>query len=170
MISGLNQAKLQDSIMVNLGTAHPSRATGMVYTSMFPLNGTWYGINAAGIFRLDGDDDYTGHEVLETQIDADIIFPTTNLEDTSRKLCRELTLSCRGSGDLVAAVTVDEADEVANLEVRNTEVTGIVRRRVKNLPRGCKGVNWRFRVSNVAGSRFELLQADVDFVPTARSI
>lgn len=157
---------MQDTIAVNLGTAEPSRYERYAFNGFFELNGKVYGTNALGIFRLDGDLDYGSEPVNARVTTAPVDFGAKEL-----KRCADAYLHARTDGALDLALTVDEAEIATELPFNAPFQADNGARQFKaKLPRGAKGTNWQFEISNVDGCRFDLFGLKVVPVASSRTI
>ena len=139
-----------EAIAVNLSNGAHSRYTNYAFNSLFGCGVQCYGTNSDGVIRLEGEMDYNG-----AQIDAAILTPVADLGASELKRAEAAFLHVRTAGDMALDVFVDEAEQGTNLPfIAPFQINNGARMFRAKLPRGAKGTNWQFRVTNVDGCRF----------------
>jgi len=173
LISGnaINPASLKDTWVVNTINSAHSRYTNFVYNSFFKYNNELYGSNTLGIYKLTGDIDYSGTTItnINPQIEAAITTPTIDFDKRQTKAVSDAYIYSRSYGDIIISVSVDEGELREGLHCHYDNREGLHRKRTK-IPRGLKGSNWKFIVSNIDGSYFNIFGMDITAKTLKRTI
>ena len=166
----IDNAALLDTWVVNVANSMHSRYTGYAFNSFFRSDGIYYGSNALGIYELSGDTDFAGEQDLDTQIDAFVLTPVTDMNHKELKFLYNAYISARSAVDLAIDVIVNEETVCSGIPVVSpTYSTGVHRTRGK-MPRGLKGSAVQFKIKNNNGAYFKLFDLEVSAATSQRSI
>lgn len=126
--------------IMNTTTAGHSVYSDYNFNSFFRLNGSYYGCNSTGIYRLDGATDNG------TVINWRVKTPISDFGTYSLKFVHDARLIMRTDGDIELGYVVDEQTKRTDAISYSDERQGLHARRIK-LPKGVKGTDWQFEVS-----------------------
>ena len=150
------------TVVLNANTGTHSRYTNTVFESLFMYAGVCYGAKAAGIYSLTGATDDG------TLINAYITTPAPDFGSRKRKTALIIYLQGRCSGEMLVNVYSNEGDASEDLTIEFDDDAGMHRRRTKG-PKGIKGTNLQFKVSNVDGLDFTISSLEATLLELQRT-
>lgn len=157
-----------DTIVVNTINNHHSRYTNFAFNGFFRYGHALYGSNARGIYLLEGATDFVGEDI-QSNIDGWVVTPATDFGVQEKKMARDAFLHGRFSGEMQIDFFVDEGDKRSTDIIYFDGSAGIHRKRVE-LPLGIRGTDWQFKVKNVNGSDFTLIDLEIAIKQLQRTV
>ena len=131
---------------VNFETGATSRYSKFPMTSLCTFKGLVYGVNAAGVYKLDGEADQT------QPIKASVIFSNTDMGTQRNKRVPNVYIGIRSKGHMQLRTVVNARENRYYAFNAGADVRGV---RV-NLGKGLNSRYWQFAIQNVDGAPFEI--------------
>lgn len=153
-------ADFTDGWAYNLNTGAASFYEGMAFNSFALIDGEYYGCNAAGIYRLTGDDD-AGADIQATitlgtsRLDSDAI-KSVPFAYVGAKSAEPMLLTCRVEGHEYSYEFSRETAVMAPAKVK----TG----------KGLEGTYWQIEISNQNGANLDLDHLELITAPKSRKV
>lgn len=153
-------ADFTDGWAYNLNTGAASFYEGMAFNSFALIDGEYYGCNAAGIYRLTGDDD-AGADIQATitlgtsRLDSDAI-KSVPFAYVGAKSAEPMLLTCRVEGQEYSYEFSRETAVMAPAKVK----TG----------KGLEGTYWQIEISNQNGANLDLDHLELITAPKSRKV
>lgn len=137
----------------NAETMAPSEYTRYSFDSMCALMGCSYGVNADGLYRLDGDDD-AGEPIEARIVTGELDFGASEI-----KRLEEAFIGYTATGDLVLKVTTTHAGQrMEHWYMAPNPVPGAPTETRVVPGKGLASRYWQFELVNVEGADFEIDQ------------
>jgi hypothetical protein len=151
------------TVVLNLSTSTHSRYVNFLYNSLFRFGTSYYGANASGLFKLEGDTDNG------SSINAFITTPVINFNKDEKKAVPDAFINARANDDIELDITINEDQQCLGLVIPFTEASGIKQRRVK-VPNSLNGSSWQFTLRNTNGAYFKIFDFEVSAKTLQRTI
>lgn len=146
---------------MNARTLGHSTYTNYPFTSFFRLGASYYGCASDGVYLLEGDDD------AGTDIDARTTHGVSDLGTDFLKRVDSVYLNMRSAGHLQAVVTVGETEQRTYSAKTSADGMATVRAKVAS---GLKGRNWQIGFRSVAGAKFTISDARIEYIKLSRRV
>jgi len=148
-------ARIYRGVVMNLSNQAMSTYSGFNFNSITYHDGSYYGINDQGIFKLGGDRDN-----LTRYIPSKMKFAPMNLGDGNTMYIRDVWITFRSDGHLQITFAADENED--NTSVGHTQlVADNIREEKIKCGRGLKGRFFTVIIENMSGANFDIEQLSI---------
>ena len=146
---------LYRGIVMNLSNQAMSTYSGFNFNSLACWQGSYYGINDIGIFKLGGDKDN-----LTRNIQSKMKFAPMNFGDGNIKHIRDMWITFRSDGHLQVTFSADEDEDTTSISQTDLVADAIREEKIK-CGRGLKGRFFTIVIENMSGANFDIEQISI---------
>lgn len=152
------------TVVMNTTSLAVSEYTNYGFNSFTEFNGVYLGASSTGIYQLDS----TPKDEGDVDIDASFVMGDMDFGSIFQKRAPDVYAGIRSDGDVAVTVSADE-QQTYSYTLKTYGVERLKQRRVK-VGKGIKGKYFRFGVTNINGSDFELDTLDIPTVAGTRRV
>ena len=148
-------SKVYRGIAMNINNQAISTYSNFNFDSLAYFNGSYYGVNNHGIYKLGG-----GKDNLTRDIISKIKTGSMNFGDGTIKYLRDSWLTFRSDGHIQVTFLADENEDITSVS-QTQLVADNVREEKLKCGRGLKGRFYTMVIENMSGSNFNIEQVGI---------